>query len=363
MRAGKDKLRSGYTTGACAAAAARAAAIALLTQAPVKRVRVQLTGDSFADFVINGCTFDHDRAECSVIKDAGDDPDVTDGAEIRATVSRQDIPGVTVTGGKGVGTVTKPGLEIPVGEPAINPVPRRMIEEAVTGVTAGKLNGSGIRVVISVPSGEELARRTLNRRLGIRGGISILGTTGIVIPYSIDAYQASISQALDIAVACGGRRVVVATGRRSEKFAQQELQQLPEECFIQAGDFIGYALEQCAAKEIPRATVWGMTGKISKLAAGHLYTNISDSRVDIGFLADLAVTCGLPEESRDDLKTAVTANHLRRMLPEPCVPRFCDELCRLAAEKCRKHTGGRVAVDCILSDYDGAVLGRSHAGA
>ena len=354
-------LRRGYTTGACAAAAAQAAAIALLEQRSVTKVGVDLPGDGKADFTIENCTFDGSQASCSVIKDAGDDPDITDGAEIVATVTRQDEPGITITGGKGVGTVTRPGLEIPVGMSAINPVPRRMIERSVKEILQDNSDAKGVIVTISVPAGEELAKKTLNSRLGIVNGISIIGTTGIVIPYSVNAYKASISQALDIAAAGGCQQVVFTTGRRSEKFAQKEIR-LPEMCFIQAGDFIGYSLEQCVEKNIRRATIWGMTGKISKLAAGHLYTNISDSRVDIGFLIDVAAGCGLSAEELKDLKEAVTANQLRRRLPEQYVRIFCDRLCELAVQKCSDKTKGKLIIECIMSDYDGTVLGRSHAG-
>ena len=359
-RGDKRSLRSGYTTGACAAAAAQAATIALLKQEAVNQVQTDLPGANQVNFKVNQCVFDRSQASCSVIKDAGDDPDVTHGAEIWATVSWKDEPGINITGGKGVGVVTKPGLEIPVGMAAINPVPRQMIERSVSKVAGSKLDGKGIRVTISVPGGEKLARRTLNPRLGIVGGISILGTTGIVIPYSVNAYKTCISQALDVAVACGCRQVVLTTGRRSEKFAQSELA-LAEECFIQAGDFIGYSLGECAKRRLAKVIVWGMTGKISKLAAGHLYTNVSHSRVDIGFLAEVAASCGVSDKMVEALRAAVTANHFRKMLPPEHTRKFCDQLCLLAARKCREEAGGKLEVECIMTSYDGIILGRGNA--
>lgn len=360
-RGRRGPLRSGYTTGACAAAAAQAATTALRKQEAVRRVQIDLPGGVKAGFDIEQCVFNESRATCSVIKDAGDDPDVTDGAEIRATAAWKEEPGVSIDRGEGVGVVTKPGLEIAVGMPAINPVPARMIAEAVQKALENRQNGKGISVTISVPRGEELAQRTLNPRLGITGGISILGTSGVVIPYSVSAYTACISQGLDVARACGCREAVLTTGRRSEKYAQKELG-LAEECFIQAGDFVDYSLTECAAKGMDRVTVWGMVGKISKLAAGYLYTNVSDSRVDIGFLAGVAADCRVPEEAIKQLRGAVTANHFRRLLPPECLREFCDRLCRLAAEKFRQHTGGKVAVECIMSDYNGVILGRGNAG-
>jgi cobalt-precorrin-5B (C1)-methyltransferase len=355
-------MRSGYTTGACAAAAAQAAASALVNQAVVNRVEIELPQGNKADFDIKSCSFDQRQAICSVIKDAGDDPDATNGAEIYAILSWKAASGIKIRGGKGVGVVTKPGLEIPIGMPAINPVPHLMISDAVKRETERYLNGRGIQVVIFVPQGEELAKRTLNARLGIVGGISILGTTGIVIPYSVNAYTACISQALDVAAACGCRQVVLTTGRRSEKFAQSQLVTLDEECFIQAGDFIGYSLEQCAKRSFDKVIVWGMVGKTSKLAAGHLYTNVSDSTVDISFLIEVAASCGVPVETVENLQTAVTANHFRRILPAAYIPEFCNQLCRLAARNCQEKTDGVLAVECIMTDAEGIILGRANAG-
>ncbi len=355
-----EPLRPGYTTGACAAAAAQAATTALLSQEAVTRVQTDLPGAAGANFKVNRCIFDREQASCSVIKDAGDDPDVTHGAEIQATVTWKGESGITITGGKGVGMVTKPGLEAPVGTAAINPVPRQMIERSVSQVIRNNLDGKGVQVTISVPTGEELAKRTLNPRLGIVKGISILGTTGIVIPYSVNAYKACISQGVDVAAACGCRQVVLTTGRRSEKFAQGELA-LAEECFVQAGDFIGYSLGECARRRLAKVIVWGMTGKISKLAAGHLYTNISDSKVDMGLLAGVAAGCGVQDGMLKILQEAITANHFRRMLPPEYTRKFCDRLCRLAAEKCREGAGAKLEVECIMTSYDGTILGRASA--
>lgn len=356
----KKTLRSGYTTGACAAAAAKAATISLLEQRPVERVQIDLPGGKQAEFQINTCAFDREQATCSVIKDAGDDPDVTHGAEIVATVCLKATAGIEIGGGEGVGVVTKPGLEIPIGSPAINPVPRRMITDSVTSGADTRLGGRGLQVIISVPEGKRLALKTLNARLGIIGGISILGTTGIVIPYSVSAYTACISQSLDVAVACGLRTAVLTTGRRSEKFAQAELK-LAEECYIQSGDFIGFSLKECARKGITKVVVWSMIGKMSKLADGHMYTNVSDSQVDIGFMASIASQCGISEETVKALGESITANHFRKLMPADHMKRFCDELCRLAAEKCREHTAGKLEIECIMTDPDGLILGRASA--
>ncbi|MBN2239899.1 MAG: cobalt-precorrin-5B (C(1))-methyltransferase [Dehalococcoidales bacterium] len=347
-------LRYGYTTGACAAAAAGAAANALKEQKEMRGIEIILPEEKRVRFKVDSCSFDSEQAECSVIKDAGDDPDSTNGAEIKASVTRQKEQGITIMGGEGVGIVTKPGLEIPVGEPAINPVPREMIKKAVEQAFPNQ----GLKVTISVPEGEELAKKTLNSRIGIIGGISIIGTTGIVVPYSIDAYQASISQAVSIAVACGCKTIVLTTGRRSEKYAQ-EVFAFSEESYIQSGDFIGYSLSECAKHPVERVIIWGMTGKISKLAHGDMYTNISDSKIEFEFLMDIAKECGIPENLISKLEESVTANQFRRLLPEEFSGKFCEALCNLASCKCREHAGGRFPVRCILSDYEGNILGRS----
>ncbi len=356
----KRALRTGYTTGACAAAAAKAATIALFKQTVVERVEIYFPSGQRVLFAINCCTFDNNKASCSVIKDAGDDPDVTNGAEIRATVCRDGGSGIHIHGGIGVGRVTRPGLEVAVGMPAINPVPGQMIIQSIEEARGDELDSRGLAVTISVLEGERLARRTLNSRLGIIGGISILGTSGVVIPYSVNAYTACISQALNVAAASGCRQVVLTTGRRSEKFAQKELN-LPEECFIQAGDFIGYSLLECARRGLAKATIWGMIGKMSKLAAGHLYTNVSDSRVDIGVLIRLAADCGVPEEAIQVLREAVTANQFRKLLPPEYSGSFCNSLCLLAAKKCGEHVNGKVQIECIVTDPEGAILGRASA--
>jgi len=355
----KDRpLRSGYTTGACAAAAAKAAALALVNQEAVEEVKITLPAGERVNFAVSSCTFNSLEASCSVIKDAGDDPDVTDGAEICAAVSWGKERGVTIEGGRGVGVVTKPGLELPVGMAAINPVPRSMITQSVTEAVGNQLESRGIQIKVSVPQGEELAKRTLNRRLGIVEGISILGTSGVVIPYSVEAYKVSISQALDIAVACGCQEIVLTTGRRSEKFAQRELT-LPEESFIQMADFVDYALDECAKKGVARVIIWGMVGKLSKIATGQLYTHVSNSGVDVDFLAGVAASCGIAEATVTALRKAVNAHHFLRMLGTNKITEICNKLCLLAAQRCRDHSGRAFEMECIMSDYNGTILGRA----
>jgi cobalt-precorrin-5B (C1)-methyltransferase len=347
----KKQLRSGYTTGACAAAVSKAATLALLSQTTVEEIQISLPVGERVNFTVHHCVFDNLQASCLVIKDAGDDPDVTDGAEIWATVSWKNEAGITLKGGRGVGTVTKLGLEVAVGMPAINPVPRKMVLEAIRELPMPE--NKGLEITVSVPRGEELAKKTLNRRLGIVGGISILGTTGIVVPYSVEAYKACISQALDVAVASKCQEAVLTTGRRSEKFAQRELK-LPEEAFIQMGDFVDYALRECAKRKLAKVSLWGMVGKISKLANGHFYTHISSSEVDINFLSKVALNCGV-----SGLRGARSAHQFLEMLPPSYAREVCNKLCLLAALRCREYAGNIFEMECVMTDYDGIILGRA----
>ncbi len=353
-------LRTGYTTGSCAAAAAKAAATALRSQVAVADVEITLPGGGTASLAVHKCTFSSEQADCCVIKDAGDDPDVTHGAEICARVRWKDEAGIVIDRGEGVGVVTRPGLGLELGSPAINPVPRKMITYSVEEVISGGLD-RGVEVVISVPKGAELAKKTLNERLGIVGGISILGTTGIVRPFSTSAYKACIVQALNVAVANGCQRVVLTTGGRTEKHAQRILD-LPEEAFIQMGDFVGFSLRQCAVKGLRDVALVVMIGKLSKIAAGNFQTHVSHSRVDAGFLGRVGSECGLAPALVEEIAGSNTARHFSEMLPEAEAGRVFQRLCQLAASQCREHAGNRLDVECILVGFDGRVLGRARAG-
>lgn len=351
-------LRSGYTTGSCAAAAAKAATIALRTQNAVSSVQITLPLGQTAAFEIVKCSIEADRASCSVIKDAGDDPDATDGAEIGATVEWSGEKGdVLIHGGKGVGVVTKPGLELPIGSPAINPVPRQMITYSVREAL-GDDEGRGIKVTVYVPRGEQLAKKTLNSRLGIIGGISILGTTGIVTPFSTGAYKACIVQGIDVALANGCDHLVLTTGRRSERFAQKLLD-LPEEAFVQVADYIGFAVEQCKEKGVRRITLSGMVGKLSKIAAGNLQTHVDNSRMDHRFLAQVAEEAGLPAAVVASIRTGNTARQFAEIVMEHGDKSIFSSLCAIAAYRLSQLADGAVEVGCIMTDFDGEVLGRA----
>ncbi len=355
----KSELRTGYTTGSCAAAAAKAAAMSLRSQERVDVVEIILPGGGVARFVVEKCTFSEDQAFCCVIKDAGDDPDVTHGAEICATVGWTGRPGIAIDRGEGVGTVTKPGLGLEVGFPAINPIPRKMIEYSVAEAL-GRDRERGLEVVISAPKGAELAKKTLNERLGIMGGISILGTTGIVKPFSTAAYRACITQGLKVAKANGCETVVLTTGGRTEKYAQRILD-LPVEAFIQMGDFVGFTLSQCVSKGIRNVVIVAMMGKLSKIAAGNLQTHVSHSRVDAGFLAEVAQGCGVSPTLVDQIRESNTARHVSEMLPEREAHRVFERLCELACLQSLSHAHAALQIECVLVGFDGQVLGRARA--
>ncbi|MDQ3737400.1 MAG: cobalt-precorrin-5B (C(1))-methyltransferase, partial [Actinomycetota bacterium] len=264
-----ETLRTGWTTGTCAAAAAKAAATALISGEAQEGVEVGLPRkgeERRVRFEVERCEVGEGWAEAVVVKDAGDDPDVTHGAHITARVSWHEEPGMELGRGEGVGVVTKPGLGLPVGGPAINDVPRRMISYSVEEV----LNPAerGVRVVLSVPGGEEMAEKTTNPRLGIVGGISILGTTGIVRPFSTASWRASVGQAINVMGAQGHDALVLSTGGLTEKAAMRLLPDLEEVCFVEVGDFTGHALKGAVKNGLGRVFFVGMVGKLTKLAAG-----------------------------------------------------------------------------------------------
>lgn len=361
-------LRTGFTTGSCAAAAAKAATLLLLGRAPLEEVDIPLPTGRRVTFRLHRAEMEGGAATCGVIKDGGDDPDVTHGAEIRATVSWVEEPGIHLEGGVGVGRVTKPGLGIPVGGPAINPVPRRMIAAAVEEglASAGPASAGpacrGLQVVISVPDGEERAKKTLNARLGIVGGVSILGTTGLVIPYSTAAYRASIVQALAVALAQGCDHVVLTTGGRSEAYAQRLLPRLPEEAFIQMGEFLGFSLGQVAARGIRRVTIAGMVGKLSKVAAGHFHLHARASEVDLDFLAGVAGVCGAPPEVVEEIRGANTARHVAEIVEAHGIPVVFERIASLVVERSMEQCRGRIPeIECILTDFEGRLLARAEA--
>ena len=345
-------LRSGWTTGTCSAAAAKAAATALVTQQPQRTVEVALPDARRVSFDVERCELSESTAEAVVVKDAGDDPDVTHGAHLTATVSFRLPAGLELDGGEGVGVVTKPGLGLEVGGPAINPVPRQMIEANVGEVI--DLGRRGVRVILSVPDGERMARRTTNARLGILGGISILGTTGIVRPFSTASWRASVVQAVSVMAAQGEKTVVLCTGGRTEKGAMLLLPELPEVCFVEVGDFTGAALREAVDLGLERVVFVGMAGKLTKLAGGVLMTHYTRSKVQVGLLGTVTRSVGGDEALAAAVDGANTARHAYELWEQAGVLRPAgSELCRRVQAVLVRAAEQRLTADVAMVDFTG----------
>jgi len=354
----KEKLRTGFTTGTASTASSKAAILSIINQKKIESVEVTLPRGNTIPITIHSCEFNKTRAKCSVIKDAGDDPDVTHGAEIVVDLSLTDnVKKIEIEGGEGVGIVTKPGLGLEINQPAINPTPKKMIIENVTSVAENILNENGIKIIISVPNGKELAKKTDNPRLGIIGGISILGTSGIVIPYSTASFAASVRQNLDVSLAMGNDVVVLTTGGRSEEFAKK-IVDLPEHSFVQMGDFAGYTIQQCAKKQIKKAYVAGFIGKLAKIAAGVKQTHVKGSKVDTYFLSKLAKQCNADENVVNQIKTANSARHVQEIINENKIDGFFDLVCFQVYNQMRNHSEEKVPIEVFLFDFDGKILGK-----
>lgn len=366
-------LRPGWTTGACATAAATAAYTALLTgdfpdpvaitlpkgQTPAFALAVEELTESAepAEGPVGGGPVR--RATAGVVKDAGDDPDVTHGALVRATVRA--LPpgtGVVFRAGPGVGTITRPGLPLDVGEPAINPVPRKLMRDHIAEIAARHGAGGDVEITVSVDHGEEIARSTWNPRLGILGGLSILGTTGVVVPYSCSAWIDSIRRGVDVARAAGRTHVAGCTGSTSEKTVVAEYG-LPEDALLDMGDFAGAVLKYIRRHPVDRLTVCGGFAKLSKLAAGHLDLHSARSQVDKGFLAELARRGGADEALAAEVAGANTGLAALQSCAAAGVP--LGDLVAVAArdQALEVLRGAPVAVDVICIDRAGTVVGRS----
>ncbi|MER7412952.1 cobalt-precorrin-5B (C(1))-methyltransferase [Streptomyces cacaoi] len=354
-------LRPGWTTGACATAATTAAYTALLTGDFPDPVTITLPKGQTPSFALAVEQLDAENgtATAGVVKDAGDDPDVTHGAVVRATVRA--LPagsGVVFRAGPGVGTVTRPGLPLDVGEPAVNPVPRQMMREHIARVAEENGGAGDVELTLSVDHGEEIARSTWNPRLGILGGLSILGTTGVVVPYSCSAWIDSIRRGVDVARAAGRTHVAGCTGSTSEKTVVAEYG-LPEDALLDMGDFAGAVLKYIRRHPVDRLTICGGFAKLSKLAAGHLDLHSKRSQVDKGFLASLAQRGGADTQLAEDVAAANTGLAALQLCAAAGVP--LGDLVAAAArdEALAVLRGAPVRVDVVCIDRAGTVVGRS----
>jgi cobalt-precorrin-5B (C1)-methyltransferase len=354
-------LRRGWTTGACATAAAKAAYMALLTDSFPDPVEIALPSGQRVAFVLAVTKEEAGAATAGVIKDAGDDPDVTHGALVLATV-RNGAPGsgVLFKAGPGVGTVTLPGLPVLPGEPAINPVPRQMMRAAIAEMASAHGGSGDVEIEISIADGEALAAKTLNARLGILGGLSILGTTGVVVPYSCAAWIASIHQGIDVARATGIGHVAGATGRTSEA-AVRKLYDLSDGALIDMGDFVGGMLKYLRQHPIPRVTVAGGVAKMTKLGQGLLDLHSARGRVELSALADVARAAGGSEGLAKRIAEANTTAEAFALAAEDGVA-LGDEVARRAWDAAAGVIAGSgIALDVAIFDRDGVLVGRSQA--
>ena len=352
-------LRRGWTTGTCAAAAAKAAFAALVTGEFPDPVVVTLPRGERPSFALARMHRDDTSATAGVIKDAGDDPDVTHGALVLATV-RAAVPGAGVSfrAGEGVGTITRPGLPLPPGEPAINPVPRQMIRDAIAEIAAAAGCNADADVEIAIPGGEQIAARTLNGRLGIVGGLSILGTTGIVVPYSCAAWIASIRQGIDVARADGVAHIAGATGANSEA-AVRKLYGLSDIALIDMGDFVGGMLKYLRQHPVPHVTIAGGVAKMTKLAQGLTDLHSKRGEVDRALLSEFARSAGGSDQLCARIAATNTAAHAFTLARAEGIA-LGDAVARAGQQTAMALVAGRaVAIEVTLFDREGALVGRA----
>ncbi|MEZ7197470.1 cobalt-precorrin-5B (C(1))-methyltransferase CbiD [Pseudodesulfovibrio karagichevae] len=353
-------LRTGRTTGSCASAAAMAGVRFLLTGERPETVDVPLPPGGVLAVPIERFELEDGGVRVTVVKDGGDDPDVTHGHDIQAVVRLEPgeaaPPIVVLDGGRGVGRVTLPGLPVAVGEPAINPEPRRQIEMAVR-LAAGGFAGR-ILVTVEVPEGETIARATMNPRLGIVGGISILGTQGIVKPYSHDSWKATIEEGLSVARALGLDRAVFTTGRRSERFYLDNFPETPETALIQAADFFAFSM-RAAARHGFSEVVWAVFfGKLVKQAQGLEYTHARTHPVDFNLLAKRCLEAGMDPARVPEVRGANTAvQALGSLEGDPARDNLLKLLIREAAGHAEWYAGRHCTVSYTVFDFDGRALG------
>ncbi len=348
-------LKYGISTGACAAAASKAALIALISN-PVERVVIPTPiGIRFEIPVKASKKLGSDAAVATVVKDAGDDIDATNGIEISATIKLTDDGKITIKRGTGVGAVTKPGLQIPVGESAINPVPRKMITDALTEALPV---GKGAEVTIIVPEGEKVAEKTQNAKLGIVGGISILGTTGVVKPLSMEACRRSLVPQIDVAIARGYERVFFVPGNIGEKFAKQ-LFKVADDQIVQTGDFVGYMLEKAVEKGVKEIVFLGHSGKLVKLAAGIFNTHhkMGDARNEV--IAAYAGSVGANTVAIQQILQSNTTEEATEILQKAGLQQATyDSIAQKVNLRITEKTKNQIKFSVIIVSMDGKIIGR-----
>ncbi|MBK1645597.1 cobalt-precorrin-5B (C(1))-methyltransferase [Thiocapsa imhoffii] len=361
-RRGKRGQRTGWSTGACAAAAATAAARGLVTGVVPSQIEILLPQGRRPVFSVAAATLNAGVAQAVVVKDAGDDPDVTHGARIAAQVRTAPHAAgmIRLLGGPGIGRVTRPGLGLRVGEAAINPGPHAYITANLRAAAAELLIRAGLDVTLSIADGERLAQRTLNARLGIVGGLSILGTTGVVYPYSTASFKATVRQGVQVALAQGERTLCFSTGRRTERYCMETFPALPEVCFVQMGDFVGTALDAVREAGITQVLVGGMSGKLAKMAQGLRVTHARKAPVDMAHLAELAARCGATPELCRRIAEGATARWVAELTTEAGLSAcFHRALVEAAARALAAGLAAGTRLEVIAFAPDGQLLART----
>ncbi|WP_432665699.1 cobalt-precorrin-5B (C(1))-methyltransferase CbiD [Wukongibacter baidiensis] len=348
------KMRYGYTTGSCAAAASKAAAYMLINNEIIKNIDIETPKGWDLTLEVIEPIIDRDSrtASCYIKKDAGDDPDITNGILIGAKVEITDTADIILRGGKGVGQVTKPGLYVPVGEPAINPVPRKMIKDEILKVLP---EGKGAIITISVPEGERIAKKTFNPKLGILGGISILGTSGIVEPMSDDAFKESLAIELNMAVKDGLDRVALVPGNYGEEYAIK-LFGIDKSQILKTSNFIGFMLNKCIENNVKKVLIIGHIGKLVKVAGGifHTHSKVADARLEI-IAANLALM-GAKKEIIEEVFECVTTEGVVNILEAYDYDEIYKVLCKKAEERCLSHTHGELEIGVIMFSMEKGLL-------
>jgi cobalt-precorrin-5B (C1)-methyltransferase len=352
-------LRSGLTTGSCATATSLAAARLLLSGTDADAVEIILPKGKQVQMRLEFCRLIDDGAEAGTIKDAGDDPDVTHGALLYSHVRLSAEPGIRFIAGRGVGTVTRPGLVLSVGEPAINPVPRKMITDHLTLLAQERGYGGGFEVTVNVEGGEALALKTMNPRLGILGGLSILGTSGIVRPFSCAAYIASIHQGIDVATHNGYQHIAACTGNASED-TMRRVYDLPEIALIEMGDFVGAVLKHLRKVPVDKLSLCGGFGKISKLAAGHMDLHSRHSSIDLPQLAAWAAAIGADGVLQQAIIEANTSQQALALASAAGIA-LGDAVCQHALAFARSVVPAQVQVEVFAIDRQGGIVGQAGA--
>lgn len=347
------KLRKGYTTGSCAAGASKAAVSMLVHGGRLDRIGIDTPSGVRLELPVTDVEVNEGRVKCSVVKDGGDDPDVTSGLKIFAEAVYTGGKSISIKAGPGIGTVTQPGLKVQVGKPAINPGPMSMILKEVREVLK---DGRGVEITLSVPGGEAAAEKTYNSRLGIVGGISIIGTSGIVTPMSEEAWKEAIAVELSVARAKGFRDMVFTFGNYGESFAVNELG-MEKERIVKVSNFIGYMLDKAVEYELERVLLVGHLGKLVKVAAGifHTHSRVADARMEI--LTAYAGLEGAAVEVLDRIYQCRTTEAAAQIIKEQGLEAVFDRIVRSASERCGQYAFNRIKTGTVLFNEDSTLLG------